>query len=56
MTVTAQFVTQSEDGTCTYILRLDDPEHLSEPVLVEALAFEGDFVLVDPIRTNEEEL
>jgi hypothetical protein len=54
MTITAQFVRQSEDGTVTYRVTLVDAEHLSEPIDVEALIFEGDIFLCEPITDEQE--
>lgn len=49
MTVTAEFVAQSEDGTATYRITLVDPAHLEQPICEEVLVFGGEICLTETL-------
>lgn len=53
MTISALFVRSLEDGTAVYMLKLDDPEHLDAPITVQAVCFDGEIVLAEPVKAED---
>ena len=55
MTINATLIQKHDDGCVTYRIELIDPDNLDNPVRAEAVIFNGEFELMEPIHDEQEQ-